>query len=455
MPPWNRLVVVVCLGMALLLVAPSAKAGNTDEVLLGNEAALLGGAVTAIVSQGSALWYNPAGLQHIDHNSIDLSLTAYSLRLYRIPSAIVSASGASANGNATEAIIVPAAAAYVRTTKSGLRLGFGVFTTSSASYNQRPSLSFPDQSMSNLDWEWLIEIDDELDIYQVIGGIAWAVSDELYLGATLNGSFVSATQSGQVGGALIADPETNEAVLITTSSSRLGLTGLGIRLGFGVMWRPTDAISVGASFQTASYLFFENTSIQSVRSGGVVLPDGSLSTLNLENVNESSSSFEWNQFEPWRLRAGFAYDFGRTLLSIDGDIQVNQGPTKVIGNGRIGALVRLNENLSFGAGAFTDLNPFAGPPENFGDLDLNFYGFSSGIEFNKFGRLGSTPTYRGISFRTAIAFRYAIGIGDFGGARVADDISTIDPANPDLIESNITNITVHELSIYVGGGIRF
>lgn len=450
--PRAKLIVAV----AVTLLAPSkAEAGNTDEVLLGNEAALLGGAVTAIVSQGSALWYNPAGLRHIDHNSIDVSLSAYSLRLYRIPNAITSASGASANGNATEAIVVPAAAAYVRTTKSGLRLGLGIFTTSSANYDQRPALSFPDQSLPDLNWDWLIELDNEIDVYQLIGGVAWAVRDDLYLGVTLNGSFVSLTQSGQVGGALISDPNTNEAIIIATSSSRFSVTGLGIRAGFGVMWKPSPRISVGAAFQTASYLFYENSSVQGIESGGAVLPDGTFNRLTLETVNDSSSSFEFNQFEPWRLRAGFAYDFGRTLLSLDADIQIDQSPTKVTANGRVGALVQINDNLAYGAGLFTDLNPFGGTPENFGDIDLDFYGLSTGIEFYKFGRFASGKNTRGVSFKTAVAFRYAIGTGDFAGALVVDDLSAIDPANPDLIETNVTSILVHELSIYVGSAIRF
>ncbi|MEM8606750.1 MAG: outer membrane protein transport protein [Myxococcota bacterium] len=449
MAPLRRVILIGCCALTLALPT-AARAGNTDEVLLGNQAALLGGAVTALVNQGSALWYNPAGLQHIDHNSIDLSLSAYSLRLYRIPRALTTPSGASANGDATEAIIVPAAAAYVRTTRSGLRFGFGVFTTSSASYNQRPGLQVTDQSSPNLEWDWLNELDVEVDIYQLIAGVAWAVNDRVYLGVTLNGSYVSTTQSGQVGGALISDPTTNEAVLLATSSSRTAVTGLGVRVGAGVMWKPNARTSVGASFQTASYLFFENRSTQSIESGGTTLSN----ELTLDIQNESGSSFQFDQFEPWRIRAGFAYDFGPALLSIDADIQVNQGPNKVIGNGRVGALVPLNDNITFGAGLFTDLNPVGGPLTNFGDAAIDFYGFTTGIEFDKLGRFSPEPS-RGVSFKTAIAFRYAFGTGDFAGALVADDLANVNPQDPNLVQTEITDITVHELSIYVGSGIRF
>ena len=38
-----------------------AHAGNDDGVLIGDEAVLTGGAVTATTDDGSSIWYNPAG----------------------------------------------------------------------------------------------------------------------------------------------------------------------------------------------------------------------------------------------------------------------------------------------------------------------------------------------------------------------------------------------------------
>ncbi|MGB5810364.1 MAG: hypothetical protein WBG86_07540 [Polyangiales bacterium] len=177
--------------------------------------------------------------------------------------------------------------------------------------------------------------------------------------------------------------------------------------------------------------------------------------MNLETVDDSGSSFQFAPFEPWRVRAGLAYDFGRTLLTLDADLQVAQGPTKATVNGRVGAAFALTDDLSFGVGAFTDLDPYSTTPATFGDSELNFYGVTSGIELTKFRKFAPSEGTDGISFRTAIAFRYAYGTGDFAGARVVDDVSTIDPANPDLIGINVTKIGIHELSIYVGSGIQF
>jgi len=50
-------------------------------VLLGNEAAMAGGAVGAIVSDGSATWYNPAGIASVNRDTLDLSGSATMLRI--------------------------------------------------------------------------------------------------------------------------------------------------------------------------------------------------------------------------------------------------------------------------------------------------------------------------------------------------------------------------------------
>jgi hypothetical protein len=65
------------LGVLSLLATGRVFAGNDDELFVGNQAALMGGAVSATVSDLSATWYNPAGLGNAERDQVDVSATVY------------------------------------------------------------------------------------------------------------------------------------------------------------------------------------------------------------------------------------------------------------------------------------------------------------------------------------------------------------------------------------------
>src|SRR5262245_19041953 len=103
--------------LALLgaVCAPAAaRAGKDDELLVGNRAAMLGGAVMATVDDSSATWYKPAGLGRVDRDQVDVSGTADTLRLYSAPNLRATPSGANRVGSVTEFVAVPTQIAYVR-----------------------------------------------------------------------------------------------------------------------------------------------------------------------------------------------------------------------------------------------------------------------------------------------------------------------------------------------------
>lgn len=108
-----------------LFGAARAHAANDDELFVGNQAAMLGGAISATVDDSSSAWYNPAGLGGAERDQVDVSATAYTLRNYHSPVFIESAGGRSSPAGVAEFVAVPAQVAFVRRLGPGLALGLG------------------------------------------------------------------------------------------------------------------------------------------------------------------------------------------------------------------------------------------------------------------------------------------------------------------------------------------
>jgi len=119
---------VTSTALGLLALAPRrAHAGNDDELLAGNHAAMMGGAVMASVDDASAAWYNPAGLGAISRSQVDLSGTVYTLRFYRAPDFMTLSTGESDDASVTEFVSIPTQIVYGRALASHLTLALGYF----------------------------------------------------------------------------------------------------------------------------------------------------------------------------------------------------------------------------------------------------------------------------------------------------------------------------------------
>ena len=81
------------LSIALLVAPGAAKAGNTDDVIAGNDVALTGGAVVANVHTGGAMWFNPAGVARLDSRSVDLTGAVLSYTIVSAPGSLAIESG--------------------------------------------------------------------------------------------------------------------------------------------------------------------------------------------------------------------------------------------------------------------------------------------------------------------------------------------------------------------------
>ncbi|MEZ4257256.1 MAG: hypothetical protein R3A78_16320, partial [Polyangiales bacterium] len=102
---------------------------------------MTGGAVVATVDDGSATYYNPAGLANIKEHQFDLSASVYALRFYHESAFLHTVGGASRDASVTEFVTAPTAITYVRQLADDVSLGLGYFLPQTENFLLRESLS--------------------------------------------------------------------------------------------------------------------------------------------------------------------------------------------------------------------------------------------------------------------------------------------------------------------------
>ncbi|UJR86372.1 Hypothetical protein I5071_84670 [Sandaracinus amylolyticus] len=431
--------------LALLAVlAPSrARAGNDDAVLLGNEAAMTGGAVSAVVSDGSATWYNPAGIAAVDRDTLDLSGSATMLRIADTPGLLRSATGAQANGGYYEFLGIPSAVTLVRRLDCITSLGLGIFVPQLTGHTDRVGLE-----ELTPDYLARFQLTQQESSSTYYGGITLgvALAPNLRIGVTLYGTYRQFALTTQFFGGAERD---GEDVFAFGVGSLTSVQSVSIEVGAGIQWELVPGVHFGASLRSPGLLLgsaFHVTS--STFMGG---PDG----LDLDITAGSGLEPRIDMVTPARLRVGLAYRWDGGWIGIDGDVQhalvrpaigVNR---EWVGGVRIGGRVQIDPSLSMGAGLFTDLDATRAVGD-YGQTQIDFFGGTYGLELRNPHRLGEGENAADIVFVNTFALRYAVGVGRIGGLRF--DTAADMGEGISIIE---VDTQVHEISLHLGSALYF
>jgi len=439
---------VWCSIVGLCVLLPAAvRAGNDDELLVGNQAAMLGGAVIATVNDASSTWYNPAGLGLVDRDQFDLSATAYTLRSYSAPKLLSTPSGAYVDGSVTEFVVAPAQIAYVRRLSPGTSLGFGYFVPKASNYVLRQNLTDTDGDPAS---QWQIAAAGAET--QHIGAVALGTTlrPELRLGVSLIGGYATSTGSASVFGAVSPDGETRGASAVTSIATA---SRFSVQLAAGVQWQLTEAWTLGATLRTPE------VQLHSSENNNFNISVTSLVDLSAPRfgamASEAKESVGFELVKAGRGALSISYRYSYGWITAEADLQpglhrpriaVDRDPTW---NARLGWYHTVSPALSFGLGVFTDRANAAteyGLLEGSGD----FYGGTAGLELSNEHLLAPNERASTLMFKSVFALRYAHCSGQFG--RVVGDPDGI-AREPFLTERG--TIEIHELGLYVGGGLRF
>ena len=427
----------------------TAHAGNDDAVLLGNTAAMTGGAVAATVGDGSGVWYNPAGIAAASRNAVDVNGNAFVLQVRDQPGLISLTSGERADGTDVQILSIPSALTGVRRLDDGVNIAFGIFVPVQRRRGFNAHLEHLEAGLgSRLD----LGIQEDAQRYHAGGAIGFRVDENFRLGASAFVRYSTDSYSGQ----LSAFYEGSDRFEQQQISGRESLTSIGLEVGAGMQWTPIDELAIGLSLRSPALEFAWNYVVSAVETDVILgstdpaFPDGSSYSADVDDVWEFGGEIG----SPMRVTLGVALTLDRFWVSAEFDIQhpLDNGQLgiqrELVWNARVGARYEVDDAIGIGFGLFTDNSPFAGV-EFLGDEQMDFYGGTFGVEIQTPHQLGEREDAQTLVFSTTIALRYAVGVGQAAGLSLdprTGQFSEIDP---------VLGSTQHEASLHLGSALLF
>lgn len=455
-PPDRLRVRMAALGATLALAAGSARGGNADSQLIGNQGALSGNAVTAVANDAGAAWHNPAGLALLEHSSVSLSATALGFRSYVMRRSL---EVALPDGNRTydlrhtEVVASPSAIVAVRKISPDVTGALGLFLKAQGApqpvWAQADSTATgPVPSGGSYVHGQRFAVQQKGSAYHLGPAVGIRVSPTLNVGASLFLVYEQSRTFSELFSDLSSDQPTGprSAFLSQRSSTSSTFSGQG---AIGVQWKPDPEWQIGAVLRSPILLLvysFHSDALDSrTVDGGWLLP--------VETLKDASSGLLFSSRAPPRLHLGVARLFGWGWIALEGNISPPKAATDLlegqstVWNLRLGARRDLSPTLSVGAGLYTDRTP-GRTVDRFAEGHLDYYGASAGVELRKPFALRDGGEQGKIVVSTTFALRYALGRGD--AARIV-----LDTVANALVDSAPGRATVNELDLYIGSGLSF
>ena len=399
----------IVIATLLVLQAPTALAesdSHYQDVVVGERAAGMGGAFTALANEATGAHYNPAGIIAASSAVIQLSMSAYKLRSRQVE--VADLCGTKLSEDEDSFFSFPASFGFVKQFHTGsVHHGLGLTlvmphtTKVGYSYLKRDGKCGPlgfDIGGSKLTVDRVF-----------FGGLSYAVQPWkfLQLGATVGFSVRSATHTG-----LSVQRWINP---VASLRSYIGFFNADVSLwsiyfAAGVIVEPLQGLRFGLTL-TSPHLRLAGTGRLDMLEAAAVPADWKESSVEVLD----DAQFYWKV--PFRLALGVAYSGQRFTVAADvslhgevrpyetyeheripANMEVNARALTV--NGNVGGEVKLPKGVVLRLGAFTN---FSSVPEDEPLVDaerIHMFGFSLG---------GSYVSAKGSSLTATLVAQYGRG----------------------------------------------
>ncbi|MFC1750125.1 OmpP1/FadL family transporter [Pseudomonadota bacterium] len=386
---------------ALLLVAMTATgSAHADDfhyvnLLIGDRAAGMGGAYTAVSDDASGLFYNPAGIVYAPGSSLSGSMNTF----HEATTTYEKALSGEHNWTRHSESLLPNFFGLVQPLGNGT-IGFSYAVPNSIEEDQ-------DQEFTNIALvggltarDFIINFNNTDKTYNFGPSYAYKINEELSVGGTL---YLHVRQQQRISN-----------VVMVISGDRVWtndyfeLEEFGVKPVLGLMWSPQKQLAIGASISKVSLLQSTFTNYQTcVGANGITYTASSLCQSGDLLTREKIVSHDEAEY-PLNIRLGAAW-FASDALLISADISHNTAHssgenTRVsVTNVALGTEYYLNPSWALRGGVFTD---YANTPElqagitSYNQLEnVDLYGASASV--SHFTRNSSI----------SLGFTYSVGAG--------------------------------------------
>lgn len=457
--------------LASLALPTPAHAANRDTFPLGNQAAMTAGAVTATVTDGGALFYNPAGIASHRRQRFSVNGSATML-VIRPRDEVFTHNIDSDDSTATtdvQLVSAPTAGTFSVPIAPNFSLSAGSFVRVRDNGSQDVQVL---GTVEGTDLPALATVD--LTAYQdellFAAGLGWQPTSWLRIGGALYASIGSEEKVGRTV-ISVGDVMTLNGQSATNPDGRGGgvlneeieesTTDVGLEGGIGIQLHPVGGLRLGLMVRTHRVRLYEGGERRQTRTRFWGPPG--------EGENPQPPEFEVSEVEgnglgfklaqapriafgvgyegrSWSLAGDVDYTFG--LAVGNQEFRAHQNP---IVNVRVGGTIRVNEATWIGVGGFTDLTGRE-PAETVLDDHLDWFGGNAGLWLRSPVSLRPDERAEDIVFSSVFALRYAAGVGGVGQMDVV-----VGPVGDDFESHSVRAVPAvfHEIALHIGSSLEF
>lgn len=323
---WNFVAAALCAATA------QADIYHYNNILIGDRAAGMGGAYSAVSDDPSGLYYNPAGIAHADGASLNGSVNAYNNTFSEYKNVFGNKSWKRMSSG-----LIPNFFGLIQPFAGGM-VGFSVVVTDAVADDQDQHFSdFTPTGGETVD-DYYINFNNHDSTYNIGPSFAFKLRGDLAVGLTLYGHYRKKQ--------LILNQQTFLAngQQRWTSDYRQ-TTEYGINPVLGLMWSPFERLSLGMSMRKTLLLRSDSRNQQTDK----LASDTAI-------TQPIISTFTTRRELPLEIKLGSAY-FASDRLLFSGDLAWSQsaGARLSVMNVALGSEYYVDAQWALRAGVFTNM----------------------------------------------------------------------------------------------------